>query len=170
MCTRMSALTVVAFLALTSFALAQGTTGTLSGTLTDSSGAVMPGVTVTLSGPSLQGVRTTVSDEQGFYRFRNVPPGPDYSITATLSGFRDAGQANIRVFLGQEGTINVTLTPAGVTEAVVVQASSPLVDVRQTSTGINITSEQFETLPTARNFQQLTAMAPSVTLEMGDHD
>ena len=103
MCTRMSALTVVAFLALTSFALAQGTTGTLSGTLTDSSGAVMPGVTVTLSGPSLQGVRTTVSDEQGFYRFRNVPPGPDYSITATLSGFRDAGQANIRVFLGQEG-------------------------------------------------------------------
>jgi outer membrane receptor protein involved in Fe transport len=166
---RISAL-VLAMLAVTSLAFAQGTTGTLSGKVTDSSGAVLPGVTVTLTGPSLQGVRNTVSDDQGFYRFRNVPPGPDYTITATLAGFRDATQSAIRVFLGQEGAVNLTLSPGNVTETVMVSATSPVVDVRQTTTGVNITSQQFETLPTQRNFQQLTAMAPSVALDMGDHD
>ncbi len=166
---RLSAM-IVALLAIASVAAAQGTTGSLSGTLTDASGAVLPGVTVTLSGPSLQGQRTVVTDDQGFYRFHNVPPGPDYTVTATLSGFRDATQSNIRVFLGQEGAIHLSMSPGGLTETVTVNATSPLVDVRQTTTGVNITSELFETLPTARNFQQLTTMAPSVTLEMGDHD
>ncbi len=90
---RLSAM-IVTLLAVASMAAAQGTTtGSLSGTLTDASGAVLPGVTVTLSGPSLQGQRTVVTDEQGFYRFHNVPPGPDYTVTATLSGFRDATQS-----------------------------------------------------------------------------
>jgi outer membrane receptor protein involved in Fe transport len=167
---RLSAM-IVTLLAVASMAAAQGTTtGSLSGTLTDASGAVLPGVTVTLSGPSLQGQRTVVTDDQGFFRFHNVPPGPDYTVTATLSGFRDATQSAIRVFLGQEGAINLTMSPGGVTETVTVAATSPLVDVRQTSVGVNITSQLFETLPTTRNFQQLTTMAPSVTLEMGDHD
>ena len=168
--TRLSALIAV-MLAVASLAAAQGTTtGTLSGKVADSSGGVLPGVTVTLSGPSLQGVRSTVTDDQGFYRFRNIPPGPDYTVSATLSGFEDASQSAIRVFLGQEGAVNLSLSPGNVTEAVMVTATSPIVDVRQTTTGVNITSQQFETLPTARNFQQLTTMAPSVTLEMGDHD
>jgi hypothetical protein len=150
---------------------AQGTTtGALVGTLTDSSGAVLPGVTVTLSGPNLQGNRTDVTDENGTYRIRNVPPGSSYRLSAQLSGFRDATQENIRVLLGQEGTVNLTMSPAGVTEEVRVTSSTPLVDVGQTSTGVNITSELFATLPSARGFQQLTAMAPGVTLEMGDHD
>jgi hypothetical protein len=152
-------------------AFAQGTTtGGLVGTLTDSTGAVLPGVTVTLTGPSVQGARTAVSDEQGLYRFRNVPPGTDYKITAQLSGFRDTTQERIQVFLGQEGTINLTMGPAGVAESVNVTAATPLLDVAQTSTGINITADLFETLPSARGFQQLTTMAPGVTLEMGDHD
>jgi outer membrane receptor protein involved in Fe transport len=161
---------VVLCLASSSWALAQGTTGSIAGTLTDSSGAVLPGVTVTLSGPNVQGARTATTDERGFYRFRNLPPGSDYKVAATLSGFRAASQEAIHVFLGQEGTINIVLAPASVTEVVQVAAASPLVDVKQTTTGVNITSRQFETLPTARNFQQLTTIAPSVTLEMGDHD
>ena len=126
---RLSAM-FVALLAAASVAAAQGTTGSLSGTLTDASGGVLPGVTVTLSGPSLQGTRTVVTDDQGFYRFHNVPPGPEYTVTATLSGFRDATQSNIRVFLGQEGTINLAMSPGGVTETVTVAATSPIVDVR----------------------------------------
>jgi outer membrane receptor protein involved in Fe transport len=118
----------------------------------------------------LQGVRTAVTDAEGIYRFRNLPPGADYKVEATLSGFRTATQEAIYVFLGQEGAINLTLSPAGVAEAVTVTASSPLVDVTDTSTGVNITSSQFDSLPTARNFQQLTTIAPGVTLEMGDHD
>ena len=151
-------------------AFAQGTTGSIIGTLTDSSDAVLPGVTVTLTGPNLQGARTDVTDQNGTYRFRNLPPGSDYSVVATLSGFRNAEQQGIRVFLGQEGTVNLTMAPAGVTEEVRVTASSPLVDVSQTSTGVNITDELFATLPSARGFQALTTMAPGVTLEMGEHD
>lgn len=151
--------------------LAQGTTtGGISGTLTDSSGAVLPGVTLTLSGTSLQGTRSTVADNEGFYRFRNLPPGVDYKVVATLSGFRGVARENIQVFLGQEGTVNMMLSPAGVSEEVTVTAAVPLVDVGQTSTGVNITADLFATLPSARSFQQLTAMAPSVALDMGDHD
>jgi hypothetical protein len=149
---------------------AQGTTGGVGGTLVDSSGGVLPGVVVTLSGPNLQGVRTVTSDSEGFYHFRAVPPGAGYKVTADLSGFRPATRENIQVFLGQEGTVNLTLVPAGVTEAVTVTASVPLVDTGQTSTGLNITANLFATLPSARGFQQLTAMAPSVSLDMGDHD
>jgi hypothetical protein len=149
---------------------AQETTGSIAGTLTDTSGGVLPGVSVTLTGPSLQGSRTETTDENGTYTFRNVPPGANYTITARLSGFRDQTQQNVRVLLGQEGTTNLTMSPAGVAEEVQVTASTPLVDVSQTSTGVNITEELFRTLPSARGFQALTTMAPTVTLEMGDHD
>ena len=151
--------------------LAQGTTtGALVGNLTDSTGAVLPGVTVTLTGPTLQGSRTAVTDEQGVYRFRNIPPGSDYKLTAELSGFRTSTQERILVSLGQEGTVNLSMSPAGVAEQVNVVGVTPLVDVGQTSTGVNITSDLFDTLPSARGFQQLTTIAPGVSLEMGDHD
>jgi len=151
-------------------ASAQATTGGVGGTLVDSSGGVLPGVVVTLSGPNLQGMRTVISDAEGFYHFRAVPPGTGYKVTADLNGFRPAARENVQVFLGQEGTVNLTLSPAGVTEAVTVTAAVPLVDTGQTTTGLNITANLFATLPSARGFQQLTAMAPSVSLEMGDHD
>ena len=93
------------------------------GTLTDSTGAVLPGVTMTLTGPNLQGSRIAVSDEQGVYRFRNIPPGADYKLMAQLSGFRDSTQERIQVSLGQEGTVNLAMAPAGVAEQVNVTAS-----------------------------------------------
>lgn len=165
-----SALILVVCLAVAIPAAAQGTTGSLTGRVTDSSGAVLPGVTVTLSGPNVQGVRTAQTDQEGVYRFRNVPPGTDFKLEAKRSGLRTAAQEGVQVFLGQEGTVNLSLTPAGVAEAVTVTASTPLVDVSQTSIGVNITASQFNSLPALRSFQQLTTIAPSVTLDMGDHD
>jgi len=160
-------LTILAATAVPS--LAQ-TTGGVIGNVTDASGAVVVGATVTLVGPSLQGVLTATTDEAGNYRFRNVPPGPGYTVAVERSGFEPAIQQGIRVFLGQEGTVNLTLAPAGVTETVTVTGGSPLVDVAQTSIGVNIIASQFASLPAMRSFQQLTTLAPSVTLEMGDHD
>src|SRR5688572_22028504 len=160
-------ITVVVLTAWAAGVSAQGTTtGSIAGTMTDSSGAVLPGVTMSLTGPNLQGTRTTTTDGEGFYRFRNVPPGTNYRVVATLSGFRDAAQAGVQVFLGQEGSINLTMSPPGVAEAVTVTAAAPLVDVAQTSTGVNITADLFSTLPSFRGFQGLTTLAPSVTLEM----
>ena len=114
--TRLWAAVAALVFAVSSAAHAQGnTTGSLTGTLADPSGGVLPGATVTLSGPNVQGTRTDTTDSQGTYRFRNLPPGRGYRVAASLSGFREAVQDNIQVFLGQEGTVNLTLSPAGVT-------------------------------------------------------
>jgi outer membrane receptor protein involved in Fe transport len=149
-------------------AIAQ-TSGSVSGTISDETGAVLPGAVVTLSGPALQGSRTATTDAQGKYRFVNIPAGDNYRITATLSGFQTLTKEAIHVYLGQEGTMNLQVK-AAMTEAVTVVGEAPLVDVTKTVTGVNITASQFESLPTARNFQQLTTLAPGVTMEMGDHD
>jgi outer membrane receptor protein involved in Fe transport len=145
------------------------TSGSVAGSITDETGAVLPGASVTLSGPRLQGVRTATTDAQGRYRFLNIPAGDQYKVTATLSGFQPLTKEGLHVYLGQEATVNVQIK-AALTEAVTVVGESPLVDVSKTTTGVNVTASQFETLPTARNFQQLTTLAPGVTLEMGDHD
>lgn len=143
------------------------TAGSLSGQVLDASGAALPGVTVELSGPAMQGTRTVTTDSQGNYRFSNVPPGENYRVTATLSGFAPNTKTIARVYLGQEARVDFSLR-AAVAEAITVTAEAPLVDVSRTTTGVNVTSRQFESLPTQRSFQQLTALAPGVNLEMGE--
>jgi outer membrane receptor protein involved in Fe transport len=146
------------------------TSGSLSGRITDSSGGVIPGVAVKLSGPALQGVRTAVTDPEGIYRFPDVPPGGDYKIEAARQGLQTVSQAGFQVFLGQEATIDLVLAPATVSQQIIVTPTSPLLDLTVTTTGVHITTSQFLSLPTTRSFQQLTALAPGVSLEMGDHD
>jgi len=146
---------------------AQSTTaGSLSGTVTDSTGAALPGVTVELSGVAMQGTRSVVTDSNGAYRFVNVPVGENYKVVANLSGFQPVTKTIARVYLGQDATVNLQLR-AAVSESIVVTAEAPLVDVSKTTTGVNVTARQFESLPTARTFQQLTTMAPGVNIEMG---
>jgi outer membrane receptor protein involved in Fe transport len=148
--------------------LAQSSTsGSVSGSVTDDTGAAIPGVTVELSGPSMQGTRATTTDASGSYRFINIPPGSGYKLSAALSGFQSVTKSGVRVSLGQEATINVALK-ASMAESIIVTAEAPLVDVSQTTTGVNLTAKQFESLPTARSFQQLTAMAPGVSMDMAD--
>ena len=91
--------------------------GGVNGTVTDSSGAALPGVTVELSGAAMQGTRTVVTDGTGQYRFVNVPPGENYNLTVNLSGFAPVAKTLSRVYLGQEATVDVSLR-ASVTEAI----------------------------------------------------
>jgi hypothetical protein len=149
-------------------AIAQ-TTSSASGVITDETGAPRQDATVTLSGPALQGVRDTTPDSQGRYRFLNIPAGEGYTVAASAPGFQSVSKEGLQLFLGREATVNFQLK-AALAESVSVVADAPLLDVTSTTTGVNITASQFETLPTARNFQQLTTLAPGVTLEMGDHD
>lgn len=147
---------------------AQSTTsGSVQGQVLDASGGTLPGVTVELTGASMQGTRTAVTDSQGNYRFVNVPPGEGYKVTATLSGFAPVGKTLSRVGLGQTAHIDLTLR-AAVSEAITVTAEAPLVDVSKTTTGVNVTARQFESLPSSRTFQQLTTLAPGVNMEMGE--
>src|SRR5918992_3816502 len=74
-------------------------TGAINGRVTDDSGAVVPGVTVTITSPSQMGARTAVSDEEGQYRFTAVPPG-DYVVQFELAGFRTVRNEGIRISVG----------------------------------------------------------------------
>jgi outer membrane receptor protein involved in Fe transport len=165
------ALAAICLLAVALPATAQGpTSGSVAGRITESTGGILAGVTVTLSGPSLQGVRSAVTDAEGIYRFQNVPPGHNYTIAAAHTGLRATRRTGIQVFLGHTVTINLVLAPAPMSQEVRVTAPSPLLDLTATSMGVNITANQLLSLPTVRGFQQLTTMAPGVLLDMGDHD
>jgi hypothetical protein len=109
-------------------------TAELSGTVRDESGAVLPGVTVTVRQTDTGLVRTAVSDENGGYRLTNLPIGP-YQLEVSLQGFRTYRQTGIVLQVGETPTINAVLGLGAVEELVTVEAATPLVDVR--SAGIN---------------------------------
>src|SRR5262245_63930816 len=141
------ALLLVAVLALiASPVAAPATTGSIAGKVTDSQGLAIQGATVTLTGPNLQGTRTAISSSLGTYLFRDLPPGPDYKVSVHKQGLAAAAQEAIQVALGQEFTVNLSMSPAGVTETLTVSAT-PLVDVTQTAIGLNLTANQFTVMP-----------------------
>jgi hypothetical protein len=103
---------------------AQSLTGTITGTVKDEQGGVLPGVTMTLAGKT--GTRTAVTDAEGIYRFLALDTGT-YSVTATLSGFRTKRQDNVIVSVSRVADIDIVLGIGGVTETVDVVGESPVV-------------------------------------------
>ena len=149
-------------LALATPALAQRTTGGISGTVKDASGAVLPGVTVSVSGPNIVGTQTAVTNEQGFYRFINLPPG-DYQLAFSLTGFRTVTRRGLRVAVG--GTIeeNPALEVRQLQESVEVVGTSSVVDTTSNQVGANYGREWVDNAPLRRNsFFDLVAAAPGV--------
>ena len=134
---------------LTSPAAAQtvsATTGALIGTVTDSTKAVLPGVTVTLSGTALMGTSVGVTDERGNYRFSALPPG-DYRVSFELSGFRASMHEGIKIGVGFTGTLNVELIPGAIEETVTVSSQSPVVDVQTTSIVTRFEADKLAAFP-----------------------
>src|SRR5262245_44824089 len=119
--------TIAALLVVPWAAHAQRTTGDIRGVITDQSGAILPGVTVTLRGPMVAGARTTVSNEEGIYRFPDLPPGI-YEVTAELSGFTTVAQTGIPVSLGASAELNISLKVSTQSETITVVAESPVID------------------------------------------
>src|SRR5262249_51470243 len=101
------------------------TAGSINGTVTDSTKAVLPGVTVTLSGPSVMGTPTSVTDQNGAFRLPNLAPG-DYKLSFELTGFGTVTRENIHVSLGFTATVNVEMNPGSVAETVTVSGASPV--------------------------------------------
>src|SRR5437870_1766259 len=126
-------------------------------------GAPLPGVTVEVRSPNMQGVRTEVTDAQGNFRFSQLPPG-DYSMTATLSGFNTVKQQNIRVGLNRTVTLDVAMSPT-VSETITVTSAAPVIDVTSSATGTNVTSQTMATLPIARNFTSIVQVAPGTNAD-----
>ena len=151
---------LVTMVALASPLFAQ-TTGRVVGTIEDAQGAVLPGVTVTVTSPQLQGASTAVTDASGGFRFPALPPGT-YHVKAELAGFKPV-ENDVRVALDQTITIPLKMQIAGVAETVNVMGASPIVDTTSAAGGITAGQDVFNQLPVARDFYGITKLAPGVT-------
>jgi hypothetical protein len=152
-------------------AFAQGggasSTGSISGEVKDSQGGVLPGVTVTATSPAQIGALTAVTNEAGIFRFPSVPPG-EYKLTFELSGFQTNVREGIRITLGFNAQVNVTLGVATLQETVTVTGQSPVIDTSATRIQTNYDQQMLASLPNARDMWSLLSTTPSVTLNRVD--
>lgn len=135
----------------------------IGGQVTDESGGVLPGVTVTATSPSLQ-VPSVVSitDERGDYRLTPLPIGT-YNIDYTLSGFQTVRREGVRLTVGFTARIDVPLKVGSLEETITVSGAAPVVDTSSTAATTQFTRETIELLPTSRNgIVSLLAQAPGV--------
>ena len=120
-------------------ARAQLSTAEINGRVTDSSGAVLPGATVTMTQTGTGLTRSVVTDASGAYLISNLPTGP-YRLEVSLQGFRSYVQTGLVLQVGASPTVNATLALGAVEESITVEAAAPIVDVR--SAGISSVVEQ----------------------------
>ncbi len=139
---------------------AQFTTGTLVGTVTTPDGSALPGVSVTIASPALQGTRTAVSGETGGYHFPALPPG-NYTVTFELEGMQRVNK-RVTVSLAQTARADASLSPAAVSEDITVTATA-LAVVETTELTTNFDVETIRELPVGRDMRETTLLAPGVT-------
>jgi hypothetical protein len=151
---------LLAVLVVSGVASAQETTGSLTGRLVDSQGLVVPGASVTVTGP--QGARSFVSDAEGRFNAPFLTPGV-YTIRAELQGFKAVQVDAVTVSLGQNTDISLTMEVGGLTETVQVVGSTVVVDTTSTTVGATLTSEMLTRIPVGRRFSDTLYLAPGVT-------
>jgi Carboxypeptidase regulatory-like domain len=141
---------------------AQAVTGTILGLITDATGAVMPGATVTLTNTNTGLVRVVNTDANGEYTAPSLPTG-NYAVKAELSGFKTVTRPDIPLGVDQRVRIDVKLEIGAVEESVTVTGASPLVQTSSSELGTTVAEEQIKTLPlNGRNFVNLTRTVPGV--------
>jgi hypothetical protein len=148
-------------------ASAQETTGTITGTATDQTGSVLPGVTVTVRNTDTGSQRTVVTNQEGVYNALLLPVG-SYEVLFELSGFQSVTMRGIRLHVNDRMQIDGRLTVGGVAESVEVTAARELV---QPLAALQTTMmpRQVQELPlNNRNFVQLAVLAPGVSSDLGD--
>jgi Carboxypeptidase regulatory-like domain len=141
---------------------AQAVTGTILGTVTDTSGALIPGATITLTHAGTGLTRTVVSDAAGEYTAPSLPTGK-YTVTAELSGFKTVTLPDVDLGVDQRVRINMRLEIGTVSETITITGQSPLVQISSSELGTTVNEEQIKTLPlNGRNFVNLTRTVPGV--------
>jgi len=152
----------------TSVAFAQ--TGTIAGLVRDSSGAVLPGVTVETSSPAMiEKTRTVVTDAQGQYKIIELPPGT-YAVTFTLTGFSVAKREGVILTSDFTASVNADLRVGALAETVLVTAETPLIDTQSVTQRKSLTHEMIDGLPTGRSFQNLSVLVPGVQTTLTSQD
>jgi hypothetical protein len=134
-------------------------TGGLNGEVTDSTGAILPGVTVTLTGP--QGTRVVTTDSLGRYSVTGLTPG-FYDVTVEKSGFRKIESKHNEVVVNSSSTLNLSLQTGSVSEVVEVTASAVGIDTQSTAITTNLTDQFYNSVPVPRNVSAIFYAAPGV--------
>jgi len=149
---------------------AQTSNATLHGTVADSSGAVLPGVTVKLQAPATGLTRDVVTNAAGVFVFNFLPSG-EYEITAELAGFKSVRRADIRLEIGQSLGLDLKMEVGQVSEIVNVEAIAPFLDRTSASIGTVIQASQLKDLPLAgRHWSGLMLLAPgAINTGEGNH-
>ena len=140
------------------------TTGAIGGKLTDTSGAVLPWVRITLSSEAVignDGTRATVTGADGLYRFPALPPG-EYSLLFSLKGFTSVSRVGVYVGVGFTATVNIMLEVGAVTHDVTVEHRSPVIDTHSTAIATRFDASQLASLPGSRSTFAILTATPAV--------
>ena len=150
--------------------VASAQTGSIAGVARDTSGAVLPGVTVEAASPVLiEKVRSVVTDGQGVYKIIDLRPGT-YTVTFTLAGFNALKREGIVLTADFTATVNGELRVGAVEETVTVTGESPLIDTQSVTQKKSLTHDLIDALPTGRSFQNLSVLVPGVQTALGSQD
>jgi hypothetical protein len=145
-------------------AIAQQTTGTITGRVVDQQGAAIPGVTVTVKNVATGFTRTETSDAEGLYRLPALPVGI-YEVNAELQGFNTVSKKDVEVNVAQVQAIDFALKVAALAETVNVTGATPLIETTSSSVGGFVDPKRIESLPlNGRQFANLAATIPGVGL------
>ena len=148
-------------------AQSQATTGVIEGTVVDESGAVLPGVTVTLLNTATAFEQVSVTDDRGRFRGVLLPLGP-YKVSAALEGFTTVIREGIQVTVGSTINLRMTLKVSATEEEIVVTGETPLIETSSSQNTVKITRETLEGIPNnGRNFLELTKLTPGVAIVQG---
>src|SRR5258708_32544831 len=135
--------------------------GSIFGKVTDPSGGVLPGVTVTVTGSALQAPLVGTTSENGTYQFPSVPIGT-FTVTFELASFNKALRPNVVINTGFNAGVDQKLEIGQMTEEVTISAVSPVVDTKKTTTGATFNADILENIPTARDPWQVINMTPGL--------
>ncbi|MGH7341790.1 MAG: carboxypeptidase regulatory-like domain-containing protein, partial [Candidatus Rokuibacteriota bacterium] len=153
---------VVALVTLGSPAFAQITSATMSGTIKDETGGVLPGVDVVIGNLDTGVTRSVVTDENGYYTVPGLAPGR-YEARAMLQGFATTVQSGIILVVAQEAGLNLVLKLGTAEETITVTGESPLVDVRSSALSAVVDQKTIEELPlNGRNYIALATLQPGI--------
>src|SRR5438132_4843079 len=141
--------------------------GELVGKVTDEQTAVLPGVTVTLSGPAVMGTQTVVTNERGAYRVPAVAPGT-YQLRFELSGFAKLTRQGIVVPVRQTITVDAQMKVASLQETVTVTGESPVVDVANAKVGARLDQTLLQNVPTSRSIFGSATLLPGMVMARQD--
>ena len=154
---------LIAALSFTGVASAQMTTGSILGTVHDSTGAAVAGAKVTVTDTGKGTSKTDLTDADGGYNIPFLLPGT-YNVSVTMTGFKTSVTNNVTVDIDQKARIDLELQLGGVTETITVNTAPPLIRLESSETGDVVGQTQVQNLPlNGRNFVQLTYLVPGVT-------